>query len=63
MTELRPLHVAVPDAMRLLGIGRTKLYSLIGERKLEQVHIGAKALVTVDSIERFADSLREREAA
>ena len=38
------------DAARSLGIGKTKLYELIGQGKLKTVKIGRRTLVKTDSI-------------
>lgn len=57
-----PAAVLVPvtTAARMLGIGRTKVYELIGAGELELVHIGRSALVPADSVRDFADRLRSR---
>lgn len=55
--------VQVPIAGRMLGIGRTKVYELVGQGELELVHIGCRALVPVDSVQAFSDRLRARAAA
>jgi hypothetical protein len=52
--------VPVLTAGRMLGIGRTKVYELVGTGDLELVHIGARALVPVDSVQEFAARLRAR---
>lgn len=54
------LFVPMPTAARMLGIGRTKVYELVGDGKLELVHIGCRALIPVDSINSFAGRLRTR---
>jgi len=54
------LLVQVPIAARMLGIGRTKVYELVGAGELELVHIGCRALVPVDSVQSFSDRLRAR---
>ena len=54
MAELKPIYVSIPEAMRLLGIGRTKLYDLIRFNDITRVHIGSKSLISVESIERYA---------
>lgn len=59
MAELKPIYVSIPEAMRLLGIGRTKLYDLIRFKEITRVHIGSKSLISVESIERYAVSLHD----
>ena len=54
------LFVPVLTAVRMLGIGRTKVYELVGEGELELVHIGCRALIPVDSVHSFAGRLRNR---
>ena len=49
--------VPVADAMRILGLGRTKFYELVGEQRIELVHIGKKALATKSSLTSFVASL------
>lgn len=44
------LTVSVAEACRLIGIGRTKVYELIKERRLETVKLGRRTLVKVRSI-------------
>lgn len=43
------------DAARSLGIGRTKLYELIGTGRLKTVKIGRRTLVKTDSIRMLVD--------
>ncbi|MEA1071085.1 helix-turn-helix domain-containing protein [Sphingomonas sp. LY160] len=59
MGDLKPIYVSIPEAMRLLSIGRTKVYDLVNCGSLSRVHVGAKSLICVQSIERFAASLRD----
>lgn len=51
---LEPLLITIQDARRLLGIGTTKLYALIGEGHLEVVKIGRRTLVRYESLKRLA---------
>jgi excisionase family DNA binding protein len=46
--------VSIPDAAKALGVGRSKLYELIGEGRLETVTIGRRRLVRTDSIRALA---------
>jgi excisionase family DNA binding protein len=57
-TDPPSLLVPVLTAGRMLGIGRTKVYELVGEGELELVHIGARALIPVESVQDFAVRLR-----
>ena len=51
-----PLAVRIPDAVRMTGIGRSKLYQLIASGKLETIKIGRCTLVPVDVHTREIDA-------
>lgn len=48
------LLCSIPDAAKALSVGRSKLYELIGEGRLETVTIGRRRLIRVDSIRALA---------
>lgn len=50
-----PLTVRIPIAMRLTGIGRSKLYELIKSGDVETVKVGTATLVKVTSLRRLAE--------
>lgn len=50
----RPLLVTIPEAARLLGVGRTTVYVLLGTGRLIGTSIGRRRLVTMASIEALA---------
>ena len=45
-----PISVRIPEACRLTGIGRSKLYKLIAEGRIEVVKVGAITLVPYASL-------------
>jgi excisionase family DNA binding protein len=47
------LTTSVSDAAKALGIGRTSIYALIREGRLEVVKLGRRTLITTDSIRRL----------
>lgn len=49
------IAVSINDAARALGLGRTSIYSLINERKLEARKLGRRTLVTTKSIRALID--------
>lgn len=49
----RPLTVSIRDACRMTGIGRSKLYELIGGGEIETIKIGTITLVPVAALEDF----------
>jgi len=49
--SLTPITVRIKDACRMTGIGRSKLYLLIAEGKIDTIKIGSMTLIPVASIE------------
>ena len=47
---MEPITVTVDGARKAIGIGTTKIYSLISEGKLETVKVGRRTLIKTDSI-------------
>jgi excisionase family DNA binding protein len=47
------LTVRIPTAMEMLGIGRSKLYELIGSGEIETIKIGKATLVIIQSLHSF----------
>lgn len=57
-----PLTVRIPEACRLTGIGRSKLYELIAEGSIEMVKVGGMTLVSFESLKRLIADARDRGA-
>ena len=55
---LSPLTLTVQDACRSTGLGRTTIYALIAEGKLDACKAGARTLIRADSLERYIGGLR-----
>lgn len=53
-----PLAVRIPEACRLTGIGRSKLYELIADGSIEIVKIGSMTLIPFESLRRLIDDAR-----
>lgn len=53
---MSPLLVDTREAARLLGIGRTKIYELVGNGAITPVHIGRCVRFPVSELERFVAS-------
>nr|WP_313393435.1 helix-turn-helix domain-containing protein [Sphingobium yanoikuyae] len=49
----------VPDACRMLGIGRSKLYELIAEGEIPTLKLGSSTLLPVAGIKAFVARLGE----
>lgn len=53
---MEPLTVTIQGAKAALGLGHTKIYSLIGEGRLKAVKVGRRTLVTTDSIRALVEA-------
>lgn len=53
---MQPITMSINDATKALGVGRTTVYSLIGQGRLEVIKLGRRTLVKADSIRRLVDA-------
>ena len=53
-----PLLYSILDAAKALSLGRSKLYELITEGRLETVNIGRRRLVRAESVRALASAGR-----
>lgn len=56
--KTEPLAVRIPEACRLTGIGRSKLYELIADGSIEIVKIGSMTLIPFECLRRLIDDAR-----
>lgn len=49
------IATSVNDAAKALGIGRTSVYQLIRDGRLEAIKLGRRTLVKADSIRRLVN--------
>lgn len=52
----KPLAVSVKDACRILGVGNTTMWALIGDGRVKTMSIGRKRLVIYSSLESLIAS-------
>ena len=52
---MEPLTLTIDDTKKVIGLGTTKIYELIRERKLETVKVGRRTLVKTASIRALVD--------
>ena len=52
------LFLSLRETCRLLGVGRSKLYELVGSGKIKTIKIGARRLIARDELERFVATLQ-----
>jgi tRNA A22 N-methylase len=50
---IKPLAVTVPTACTISGLGATKIWSLIKEKRLETVRVDRRTLIKFASLERL----------
>lgn len=53
----RPLAVAPAEAARMIGIGKTRLYEMIGTKDIPVIKIGRRTLIRTRDIEALLDRL------
>lgn len=52
---MEAILISIPGAAKALSVGRSKIYGLIGEGRLEAVKIGRRNLVKADSVRALAE--------
>jgi excisionase family DNA binding protein len=55
---LEKLLATIPEASQAIGHGRSYIYELIGDGKIETVKSGKRRLVVVESLRAYVASLR-----
>ena len=55
---IEPISVRIPDAVRLTGLSRSRIYELMGSGELEFVKVGRSTLILVASLRGFVESRR-----
>lgn len=56
-TAVTPLLVSIPQAMRMTGLGRSKIYQKMDSGELESVKVDSRRLIPVDAVVRFVERL------
>ena len=51
--NLEPLAVSAPEAARLLGISKPKVYELMGQEGFPSFKLGGRTLVSVDGLREW----------
>lgn len=55
-SNLKPITVKIDDAMKISGLGRTKMYELIGNGTIKTITVGRRRLVIYASLEELANA-------
>ena len=62
VNQIDPLFVSVNDGAKIIGLGRSKFYELVGQQKIPIVKLGRKSLVSVAALKEFAATLTKSAA-
>jgi hypothetical protein len=64
-TSIEPISVRIPEAVRLTGMSRSRIYELMRSGDVEFAKVGSSTLIIVESLRRFVDLSRSpaRESA
>ena len=54
---MEPLTTTIKGAAQALGVGRTTIYDLIRQNRLEKIKLGRRTLVTTASIRRLVEGV------
>ena len=61
--DVSPLLFTIPEAARVLALGRTTIYQLIAVGELEAIHVGRSRRVPGDALASFVARRRCHSAA
>jgi len=53
----KPLTVTIPQACKLTGLGRSTIYRLFENGKLQRLKAGSRTLIKVSDLEAYIESL------
>ncbi|MBN8819304.1 MAG: helix-turn-helix domain-containing protein [Sphingomonas sp.] len=53
-----PLAYSIAETCRVTSLGRTRIYELAREGKLDLIKLGRRSLITAESIKSLLDSSR-----
>lgn len=53
-----PISVRIPEAVRLTGLSRSRVYELMKSGDIEFVKVGNSTLILMESLRAFLDSRR-----
>jgi excisionase family DNA binding protein len=50
---MEPLALSINDTAKTLGVGRTSIYAMLADGRLDAFHLGRRRLVRMESIRRL----------
>lgn len=60
-TSIRPITVRIPDAAKMLGLSRSRIYELITSGDIEVIKLGRATLVPVAGLEALIERLKREQ--
>ena len=54
----QPISVRIPEAVRLTGLSRSRIYELMKAGSIEHVKVGSSTLILFESLRGFVESRR-----
>ena len=61
--SLNPILVGIPEAARLMGLGRSKLYQILNDGELNLIKLGGRSLISVDELRSYVAEKLAKAAA
>lgn len=61
--KMEPLAVSPPEAARLLGISKSKIYTLTNQSDFPSFKLGGRTLVSVEGLRNWIAKQAEQEAS
>jgi excisionase family DNA binding protein len=58
LPDLDPISVRIPDAVRLTGLSRSRLYELMRSGEIEYVKVRGSTLIPYEALRAFIAQLR-----
>jgi excisionase family DNA binding protein len=58
MNAHHPITATLGDFSRLTGLGRSTIYALLNERRLDSIKVGKRRLIVLDSYRRLVEAQR-----
>ena len=54
----QPISVRIPEAVRLTGLSRSRIYELMKAGSIEHVKVGSSTLILFDNLRSFVEGRR-----
>lgn len=54
-TQIRPTWISYEEAQRFVGLGRTTLWRLAGEKRFKTARVGRSVRINRESLEAYMD--------